>query len=64
MVARIRPETGLRVTFFRAGEEAESETASTGERALKVALLILARLDYLQDGDVLVVADGTRKAPR
>jgi hypothetical protein len=49
--------TGLRVTFHRDGEEVESEVASTGERALKIGLLMLARLDDLHDGDRLTVTE-------
>jgi hypothetical protein len=55
MPARIQKTAGLRVTFYRGGEEIESEVGSTGERALKIALLILARLDDLRDGDKLTV---------
>jgi hypothetical protein len=55
MVARTRTETGLRVTFHRDGEEVESEIASTGARARKIGLLLLARLDDLQAGDRLTV---------
>jgi len=40
------------------------QIAATGERALKAALLILAKLDYLQDGDKLAVADTDLRAPR
>jgi hypothetical protein len=57
MVARLQHKSGLRVTFHRDGEEIESETASTGERALKTGLLMLARLDDLQAGDRLTVED-------
>ena len=38
------------------------QIAATGERALKAALLILAKLDYLQDGDKLAVADTDLRA--
>jgi hypothetical protein len=55
MVARTRKTAGLRVTFHCDGQEMESETASTGERALKIGLLLLARLDDLQHGDRLTV---------
>ena len=44
--------------FLRGGREIESEQASSGERALKIGLLMLARLDDLQPGDALLcVAD-------
>jgi len=45
----------LVVTFHRGGREIESERASSGERALKIGLLMLARLDDLQAGDQLSV---------
>jgi hypothetical protein len=45
MVARTRTAAGLRVTFHRDGQEHDSRTAPTGERALKVGILMLARLD-------------------
>jgi hypothetical protein len=45
----------LIVRFHRGGREIETEDASTGERALKVGLLMLTRLDYLQAGDLLTV---------
>jgi len=61
MVARIHPEIGLTVTFYREGQEPQMERAPTGERALKVAIMMLARLNEVQDGDWLVVVD--RGAP-
>ncbi len=57
MVAHIRTNTGLTVAFHRDGAEQESVTAPTGERALKIGLLMLARLDHLQDGDHLTVTE-------
>jgi hypothetical protein len=45
----------LVVRFHRDGREIESELASSGERALKLGLLMIARLDYLQAGDRLSV---------
>jgi hypothetical protein len=45
----------LVVTFHRGGREIEGERASSGERALKIGLLMLARLDDLQAGDQLTV---------
>jgi hypothetical protein len=41
----------LRVTFHRDGREIDFEEAATGERALRVGLVMLARLDDLQAGD-------------
>jgi hypothetical protein len=62
MPARIQPLTGLRVTFYRCGLECDSQTAPTPERALKTAIVMLASLDDLIDGDKLVVTEigGTR----
>jgi hypothetical protein len=57
MVARTRTGTGLRVSFERYGREVETEVASTPERALKLAILMLARLDDLIDGDRLTVTE-------
>jgi hypothetical protein len=57
MVARIPTALGIRVTFERAGREIDSATAPTGERALKVGILMLARLDDLRDGDKLTVTE-------
>jgi hypothetical protein len=55
MVARIRPAAGLRVTLHRNGNELESDIASTGEAAVKAAVLILIRQDALEAGDRLTV---------
>jgi hypothetical protein len=60
MVARIRPTIGLRVAFERNGRERDSQVAPTGDRALKVALLMLAKLDDLRDGDMLLITEVTR----
>ena len=54
----------LGVTFHRDGHEIDSEEAATGERALRVGLIMLARLDDLQAGDALLcVADNVDGAP-
>ena len=54
----------LVVKFRRGGREIESEEASTGERALRVGLIMLARLDDLQAGDALLcVADNVDGIP-
>jgi hypothetical protein len=54
----------LRVTFHRGGRETDSEEAATGERARRLGLIMLARLDDLQVGDALTcVADGVDSAP-
>jgi hypothetical protein len=60
MVARTRPETGLRVAFERNGRERDSAVTPTGERALKAAVLMLAKLDDLRDGDMLIVTEVSR----
>jgi hypothetical protein len=58
MVARIQPNGRFVVTIFRDGEVLDARTAATGERALKMALLMLASLDDLQNGDRLTVLEG------
>jgi len=56
MVALTRTYRGtLLVTFSPDGEEPEQELVPTGERALKTALLMLAKRDALRDGDSLTV---------
>jgi hypothetical protein len=40
-------------------QELDSATAPTGERALRQGLLLLAKLDFLQDGDKLTVVETT-----
>jgi hypothetical protein len=58
MVARIIRGAGLTVAFYRDGDEVEMAFAATGRDALKAALLMIARLDDLQDGDRLQVTEG------
>jgi hypothetical protein len=58
-VGRVIRTAGLSVAFCRDGEDVEVQIAATGERALKTALLMLAKLDYLRDGDKLTVAETT-----
>jgi hypothetical protein len=62
MVAHIvqPPTGGLRVTFWRCGLERDSAVAPTPERALKTAIVMLASLDDLIDGDKLTVTEVTR----
>jgi hypothetical protein len=58
MVARIQHHTaGLAVTFERDGEEQDRQVAPTGRDAVKAALMMLVRLDHLQDGDRLTVTE-------
>jgi hypothetical protein len=51
------PNSKIIVTLWRDGEVLDARTAATGERALKMALLMLASLDDLQNGDRLVVTE-------
>jgi hypothetical protein len=58
----------LIVTFSNAGKEEETQLAASGERALKIALLMLARRDA-RHGDQLTVQrtaadDHTVRKPR
>jgi hypothetical protein len=56
MVARVQSHHGhLLVTFTTDGEEPEVQLVSSGERALKVALLMIAKRDVLRHGDQLSV---------
>jgi hypothetical protein len=57
MPGRTHTALGIRVAFERNGREINSEIAPTGERALKAALLMLARLDDLRDGDRLTASE-------
>jgi hypothetical protein len=57
MVARTRLDAGLRVAFERDGREQESETAPTGAAAVKTALLMIVRQDFLQAGDRLTITE-------
>jgi hypothetical protein len=64
MVARTRRDVGLLVTLTRNDEFVENLTAPTGERALKGAMMILARLEELQVGDRIFVTEANEEAPR
>jgi hypothetical protein len=58
MVARTRTEPNLLlITFETDGDEPEQELAPTGERALKAALLLLAKRHALRHGDRLTVVN-------
>jgi hypothetical protein len=57
MSARVNPNSKFTISFIRDGEVLDARTAATGERALKLALLMLATLDELQNGDRLTVAE-------
>jgi hypothetical protein len=52
-----RPRVGLHVIFERDGREVDAAIAQTGELALKAAVLMLSRLDALQDGDKLTCTE-------
>jgi hypothetical protein len=53
MVARTNPLSGFIVTFTRNDRKVEHRVARDGERALNMAMLILASLDEPHDRDVL-----------
>jgi hypothetical protein len=54
----------LMVTFTRQGRLIEAEHASSPDRALKVAMILLARQDGFELGDTLTcVADKTNARP-
>jgi len=55
MVARTRPGPTLRVIFKRNDGHIESTLAVDGPDARDVVLMIVGRLDELQDGDKLAV---------
>jgi hypothetical protein len=57
MVARTNPLGRFTVSFFRDGDLLEDRVAPNPERVLKVAIMLLAELDALQDGDRLVVKE-------
>jgi hypothetical protein len=46
----------LIVTFHRTGRKDETRYAASGERAVKIALLMIARYDALRHGDQLTVS--------
>jgi hypothetical protein len=57
MPAHINLNSKFTVSFIRDGDVLDARTAATGERALKIALLMLATLDELQNGDRLTVTE-------
>jgi hypothetical protein len=58
MVARIHPRLhGFHVVFERDGQELDAEVAPTAERAVKTALMMIVRLEALQDGDRLTCTE-------
>jgi hypothetical protein len=57
MPARTNPNSRFTVSFLRDSDVLDARTAATGERALKLAILLLTQLDDLQDGDRLTVSE-------
>jgi len=57
MPGHVIPQSKLTITFWRGGEVADARAAPTGERALKVAILMLAEQDVLENGDKLTVTE-------
>jgi hypothetical protein len=57
MVAHVTLNSKFTISIFRDGVVLDTRSAATGERALKTALLMLASLDELQDGDRLTVTE-------
>ena len=55
MVARTRSEGELAVLFSRPGEPDEATIVADGERAAKVAILMIAGRGVLHAGDQLLV---------
>jgi hypothetical protein len=57
MPAHINPNGKFVVTLWRGNAVHDARTAPTGERALKAAIVMLAELDALEDGDRLTVTE-------
>ncbi len=57
MPGHVNLNSKFTISFIRDGEVLDARTAATGERALKIALLMLATLDELQAGDRLTVTE-------
>ena len=57
MPVHITPASKFTIAFLRGNEVLDARLAPTGERALKVAILMLAELDDLQNGDRLTVTE-------
>jgi hypothetical protein len=58
MPAHVQPTLySFHVVLERDGREVDAVTAPTGERALKNALLMLAKLDQLKHGDRLTCTE-------
>ncbi len=63
MVTGTLPNSRFTVALLRGGEVLDVRPAPTGERALKIALLMLAGMDALQGGDQLVVTEDRDQDP-
>ena len=57
MPVHVQHRAGLTVAFHRDGDEVESQVAPTGRDAVKTALMMIVRQEYLQDGDRLTVTE-------
>jgi hypothetical protein len=57
MPAHINLNSKFTISFIRDGEVLNTHAAATGERALKAAILMLAELDALENGDRLIVTE-------
>jgi hypothetical protein len=51
MVVDTLPNSRFTIAFLRGGEVLAARPAPTGERAVKIALLMLAGMDALQGGE-------------
>jgi hypothetical protein len=56
MVARVRPQTGLTVTFTRDGESPPRLPARDGAQAWQHAITMISNREELQAGDKLEVS--------
>ncbi len=57
MPVHIPPNGRFIVTMWRGLDVLDARTAPTGERALKAAIVMLAELDALENGDRLTVTE-------
>ena len=59
MPAHTNPNGRFIVTLWRGDEVHHATIAENGERALKAAIVMLAELDALENGDRLTVTEGS-----
>ncbi len=57
MPVHIPPNGKFIITLWRGDEALDARTARDGERALKQAIMMLAELDALENGDRLTVTE-------